>query len=122
NVSLGVSHLSFGLGFSSIESFVFSLQGTPTLELGAFVDRHVQVYAQLGVALQGRSQTAFREGYFQVAPFVGAGARFFAIEWLSISLEIGLHVVATDAFIMGSTSLPQGAVAGSGALGVSWHF
>lgn len=122
NLSLGITRLSIGLGFSSVESFVFSLQGTPTLELFAFVDPHVQVYGQLGVALQGRARTALREGHFQVAPFVGGGVRFWATDWLSIGPEIGLHVVATDAFLMGDLALPQGSVAGSGALNVGFHF
>lgn len=122
NIAIGITRLSFGLGFSSVESFVFSLQGTPTLEVSAFVDPHVQVYGQVGVALQGRAQTAFREGYFQVAPFVGGGVRFWANEWITIGLEIGLHVVATDAFLMGDVALPQGSVAGSGALNVGFHF
>ncbi len=45
-VRLGVTRLSVGLGFSNVESFIFSLQGTPTLELFAFVDPRVQVYGQ----------------------------------------------------------------------------
>jgi len=122
NISIGITRLSFGFGFSSVESFIFSLQGTPTLEVSAFVDPHVQAYGQIGVALQGRAQTAFREGYFQVAPFVGGGVRFWANDWITIGLEIGLDVVATDAFLMGEVELPQGSVAGSGALNVGFHF
>ena len=122
NLRIGVTRLSLGLGFSSSESFLFSLQGTPTLELFAFVDRHVEVFAQLGVALQGRAQTAFREGFFQVAPFLGAGVRFWLTDWLTIGVEIGLHVIATDSFVMGSVALPQGSIAGSGGLSVGFHY
>ena len=120
-VRLGVTRLSVGLGFSNVESFIFSLQGTPTLELFAFVDPRVQVYGQVGVALQGRAQTAVREGLFQVAGFLGGGVRFWLTDWFTLGAQIGLHVVATDAFLMGDVALPQGSVAGSAGLTVGFH-
>lgn len=122
HLAVGVTRLSLGPGFSNIESFIFSLQGTPTLEAFVFVDPRVQLYAQVGVALQGRAQTNAREGHFQAAAFVGAGARFWLTDWLTIGVEIGLHVVATDAFVMGNVALPQGSIAGSGGVSLGFSF
>lgn len=122
NLAVGVTRISLGFGASSIDGFIFSLQGTPTLELFGFVDPHVQVFAQLGVALQGRAQTASREGFVQVAPYLGGGTRIFPNDWFSIGVEIGLHLIATDSFLMGDVALPQGSLAGSAGLSANWHF
>jgi len=122
NIRIGLSRVSIGLGASSVEGFMFSLQGTPTFELFAFVDPHVDLFAQIGVALQGQGQTALHDGIFQVAPFLGAGARFWLTDWLSLGVELGLHLVATDTFSMGGVSLPQSSVAGSLELTAGFHF
>ncbi len=121
HVTLGIGRLSIGGGFSSVESFILGVQATPYVEVFAFPDPRLQVYGQVGIALQGRT-SAINAGYFQSAAFLGAGLRWWPLDWMSVGLEIGVHLVMTDAFLMWTTPLPQLSVVGTVGLGVQFHF
>lgn len=120
-VSVGVTRLAVGAGFSSLEGAIFSLEMTPMVELFGFPDPRVQVYGQLGLAVQGRTQTSFREEILQLAPFLGGGVRFWIADWFSLGLELGLHLVLTDAYRMGSAVLPQWSLPGTLGSSVAFH-
>ncbi|WP_236607799.1 hypothetical protein [Sandaracinus amylolyticus] len=120
-VAVGITDLGFGGNLSSSD-FAIAASGTPYLELHGFIDPRIELYGQVGVALQGRSQTAYDEGHFQVAAYLAAGARLYASNSFFIGLELAMHVVLTDAFLMGSISLPQGTTVGSAALSIGWTF
>lgn len=121
-VTLGISRLSVGGGFSSVESTILTFQGTPTLELFGFVDPRIQVYGQIGVALQGR-YSGFFGGSFQAAAYIGGGARFWVLDWFSIGVEVGLHLVLTDFFTqMGGVEIPRWSMFGTLGLSAEFHF
>jgi len=62
-----------------------------------------------------------REGIFQVAPFLGGGVRFWIADWFSLGVALGLHLVLTDAYRMGSIELPQWSLPGTLGLSAEFH-
>ncbi|MFK7984470.1 MAG: hypothetical protein AB8I08_00435 [Sandaracinaceae bacterium] len=121
NLAVGVTQLNLGWGVSSFEGLILDFSGTPSLELAAFVDPHVQVYGQAGVTLQFRTQTSIGEDIFQVAPRIAGGVRMWATEWFSVSVELGVSVVATDALRISGVNLPQGTMPGTLGLAAEFH-
>jgi hypothetical protein len=121
HVAIGVTQFSIGLGFSSVESFLFALHMTPFVELSGFLDRHVQAYARVGLLVEGRSETALSEGWFQTAPYAGGGVRFWITDWFSLGIEIGVHLVVTNELLLGSVRLPQWSVPGTASVTMDFH-
>jgi len=107
SVALGLRGLTVGFGYSSLEGTIFSLTLAPTVELGGFVDRHVQLFAQLGFPVQGRTQSPRREEIFQVATALRAGVRLWPVDWFSIDLEIDTRMNWTEGFVYAGYELPQ---------------
>lgn len=121
NLAVGVTQLMIGGGVSSFDGLILDVSGTPSLEVSAFVDPHIQIYGQAGVTLQFRSQTSFREDVFQVAPRIAGGVRFWAADWFSVSVELGVSLVATDAFRVSGVDLGQGSTPGTLGLAAEFH-
>lgn len=107
NVALGLRGITVGFGVSSLEGALFSLTLEPTVELGGFVDRHVQLFAQLGFPVQGRTQTSLREEILQVGTALRAGVRLWPAAWFSVDLEVDTRMNWTDGFHYAGYSLPQ---------------
>ncbi len=120
-LSVGVTRVMLNLVFSSIEGAIVGVEGTPFVELFGFLDPRVQVYGQLGLALQGRSQTSLSEEFVQVAPLLGGGLRFWAANSFSIGVELAAHVVLTDAYFTMGATLPQFSIPATIGLSAEWH-
>jgi len=98
HVALGLRGITVGGGYSSIEGTLLSVTLEPTVELGAFVDPHVQLFGQVGFPVQIRNQTALNDQLFQSGAALRVGLRLWAVEWFSVDLEIDTRVNFTDGF------------------------
>jgi hypothetical protein len=121
HVALGVGSILIGFGGSSDGPYV-SVRALPHVELFAFVDPRVQLYAQIGARIFGDTSTSFAPGGVDVALAARAGARFWLTEFLTIGVEIGIDVVLTESMRFGSSYLPQGSVVGNVGLTLGFHF
>jgi hypothetical protein len=92
----------------------------PYAELGTFASESVQLFGQLGAPLQLR-WGGDADDEAGLAPFAGAGARFWLGSGFSITLEARAQVVASRAYLAMGRVLPQGAAAVSGGLGIDFH-
>ncbi|MGE0791514.1 MAG: hypothetical protein AB7S26_37915 [Sandaracinaceae bacterium] len=120
-VALGLTRVNVGVGYSSLESFIFAFSASPAIELSAFIDPRVQVWVQAGVSLQARTINGGLSP-IQVAPFLAAGVRFWVTEWFTLGAQLAVHLTATDAFRMGGTDLRQLATVGTFGLSAEFHF
>jgi len=93
--------------------------GAPFVELAWRFDATWSLHGQLGVDLRVLgSQDPVRAG---VSPFVIVGGRVQILRELSIALQSGLHVVASDGWSTALHLVPQGAIPWSGGLSVAVH-
>lgn len=119
-VSVGIAHMiGFGGDSDGVVGFV---HGTPFVELGGFVGTRVQPYGRAGILLRGHGDTPEREVLLEAAPYVGGGARVFPTRAWSVGLEVGAHVVVTDALTLGGEQLPRWAVPATATLSTAVHF
>lgn len=122
SLSVGVTRLTVGAGYSSVEGALLAFSAAPALELFTFVDPHVQLWGQVGASLQGRTPTNLGGDAFQAAPFLAAGARFWVVPWFTLGIQLAVHLTVTDAFRMGSLDLPQWSTPGTVGVSAEFHF
>lgn len=115
-VSIGVRRLTIGATAQGPERWAFG--ASPYVELTGRVWERLEVYGQLGAALEGRTGLGSVIG---IAPFAGGGVRFFPISIFSIALEGAAHVPVTDSFVLGHEIFPLGAVVLQGGLALAFH-
>lgn len=111
---IGITHASRAAGDR------FAIGGSPLIGLAWSIADVIELYGELGVAVQGRFGGQL-DGSVGVAPFGGVGARFRLAEWISVGLEGALHVPATETFLLGNAVLPRGAVWIAGGAGLMFH-
>lgn len=120
-VTVLLRRVTLSVGYSSIEGPLVTAEGTPALELFDFADPRIQLYTQLGVSVQGRTQTTVAEGIVQVAGWFAAGARFWVSPRFSIAAELAAQLVLTDAYGWNGGSLPRFSVPVLLGVALGWH-
>jgi hypothetical protein len=116
-LALGVRDLLGGVSPGAAPSWAFG--GGAFAELSLRVIEWLALEGQLGADV--RAISIADRGRAGVAPFVVVGARAFLAPELSISLQSGLHVVATDVWASAVHLVPRGAVVWSGGLAFGVH-
>lgn len=97
----------------------WAVGGAPFVELAWRFDDTWSIHGQIGVDLRAiGAEAGLGAG---VAPFVIAGGRVQVVRELSIAVQTGLHVVATDASTSALHLLPQAAILWSGGLSIAVH-
>lgn len=104
-------------GGSTVQGDAWHVDGSPFVEVGLPLD-FVTLYADVAVHLQ---VIVDGEDAFGVAPYVAPGVRFRLCREFSIAAETAIRVVASERFLTGLYSLPQGAFVWSGGLTLLFH-
>lgn len=111
------------LHFSSADTLHgnrYAIGISPAVELMLRPWERIELFGTLGAGLQTRFG-ADQELRMGVAPFIGAGARFFAADIFSIGLEGAVYVPSTDGYLFGHEIMPAGAVLFTGGLSLAFH-
>lgn len=115
-VALGVRRVTAAATAQGRDQWAIGL--SPYVELAGRVAERVELYGQLGAALEVRAGFGTGVG---VAPFTGGGVRFFVADLFSIAVEGAAHVPVTDTFLLGHEVFPLGAVILQGGLALAFH-
>lgn len=119
---LGLGVRSFRFGVMGSTAGQTSVQGGANvyLEPSVFVDPRVQLYAQLGVTVNGGTTWTDGSPFADVDLTVRAGVRFWVTDWMTIAVEAGFDLRLTEP----STpySLEQGTLTPYIGLTVGFHF
>lgn len=85
-----------------------AISASPALDLFVPLGDVLEPFAQIGALVQ----TRFGEGgaRFGIAPFVGAGLRILALDWLALEIEGALHVPATSHVLIGHELFPTASI------------
>jgi hypothetical protein len=85
-----------------------AISASPALDLFVPLGDVLEPFAQIGALVQ----TRFGEGgaRFGIAPFVGAGLRVLALDWLALEIEGALHVPATSHVLIGHELFPTASI------------
>lgn len=120
HVSLGIRRAHFGM-FG--DERYWTVGASPFIELALRPWERIDVYGQLGAALdvQIRTRDIQTQG-LGIAPFGGAGMRFFLDEMFSLSVEGVVHVPLVNGLSLGEVIAPPMSVAVQGGVGLSFHF
>lgn len=96
---------------------------SPFAELTVPVVDEIQLYAQLGAALDLRVRNQdFTVEEPSVAPFIGAGIRFRIAPVFSVAVEGAAHVPLANGLAYGESIAPDFAVTLQGGIAVAFHF
>jgi hypothetical protein len=104
---LAVRRIGYGQA-STLQSDRHALQASPAIDLFVPLGEVLEPFAEIGALVQ----TRFGDGgsRFGVAPFVGAGLRIAALEWLAFEIEGAIHVPATEHVLFGHELFPTAAL------------
>lgn len=119
SVGLGVRSTGFGISGAGDQISVH-LHFSPYLELGLFVDPHVQLYTQLGTRIGAVFGSPLFGEYVDVWLTVRGGVRFWLTDWMTIGIEAGFDLQLTEPRALGFSG--PGTVAPYVGLTVGWHF
>jgi hypothetical protein len=122
HLTVGITRLGFGLGYSSIEGTIWSANFTPFVEGSFFLGEVVQPFGRLGVSMQAVGETNRRAGYFGASIFLSVGTRFWPLPWLSVEVEAAGYAPTTDPVRFGTMDVSPFSVAGTLGAGVGFHF
>lgn len=101
----------------------WTLGVSPFVELTVPLLSEIELYAQVGAAIDVRIRSADVElDEPSVAPFVGIGARFRLAPLFSIAVEGVAHVPLANGLSVGESIAPDFAVTLQGGVAIAFHF
>ncbi len=121
NLTLGITRLGVGYGFSSIEGAIRSADFVPYVEGAFFASDVIQPFSRLGVAMHARGETNARPGRFGASMFLSLGVRYRPLPWLALELEAAAYVPFGETDFGVLTVVPF-TVAGTLGGGVGFYF
>ncbi|MBX7192425.1 MAG: hypothetical protein K1X94_10215 [Sandaracinaceae bacterium] len=116
---LAVRRIGYGQA-STLQGERYAVEASPAIDLFVPLGEIVEPFAELGALVQAR----FGDGgtRFGIAPFVGAGLRIAALDWLAFEVEGALHVPATEHVLFGHELFPTASLLLQLGLGAEARF
>lgn len=126
NLTFGVARISGSAGAATSDEGVgdvfFQLHGTPYAEVSGWAGTRLEPFGRVGTLIRGKAQNSSVAGWFDAAPYLGAGVRYYPTRAFSLGLEAGVNLVVTEELTLGGEPLPRWSLPGSLAASTTFHF